>query len=370
MTGSHNCQNLPPFTSGPLSLQTWNGQRRNEILELFRNEVYGRIYDESSLSISHRVADVTSGFMENRATRKIIEIIVKRKEREFIFQLYLFIPNDAAKKPAPVILTIVNRSPSDADPSRRSLSPFWPAEMMISRGYAAAAVITHEIAPDYEENFTTRFHRLFPERIVNQPMDAWGAITAWAWGMSRAVDYFETEPCVNAKEIAVAGHSRGGKTSLWCGAQDPRVSLVISSCSGCSGAAITRDKTGEHVKDITDRFPFWFCSNYRKYADREDTMPFDQHLLLGLIAPRPLYLSEKTFDSWCDPRAEFESLKQASKVYEICGKPSPLENMPGPEQGIVSGNLGFHVKSGSHNMDEYDWARYLDFADKHFHPLV
>jgi cephalosporin-C deacetylase-like acetyl esterase len=186
--------------------------------------------------------------------------------------------------------------------------------------------------------------------------------------MSRAVDYLVSDPLINSNEIAIVGHSRGGKTSIWCGAQDPRVSLVISSCSGCSGAAITRGKTGERIKDITDNISYWFCANYRKYADSEDTMPFDQHMLLSLIAPRPLYLSERTLDSWCDPQAEFESLKQVSKIYKLYDKIDDLGDMPGPEQGIISGNLGYHIKSGAHNMDEYDWERYLNFCDLHFHP--
>jgi len=365
---NHTIQNLPPFTEGELSAKTWSEERRNEILHLFKSEVYGSIPDESSISVSSRVADVSSGFMNGRAVRKIIEIIARRKDREFIFPLYLFVPDGAEKNPAPVILTVVNRALADADPERRSLSPFWPAEMMIAHGYAAAVVITHEIAPDYKDNFTTRFHRLFPEYVKNRPPDAWGSITAWAWGMSRAIDYLVTDLAINGEEIATAGHSRGGKTSLWCGAQDQRVALVISSCSGCSGAAITRGKTGEHIKDITGRFPFWFCTNYGKYADNEENMPFDQHLLLGLIAPRLLYISNKSFDSWCDPQAEFESLKQASKIYEIYNRPSPLGNMPEPETGVISGNLGYHLRSGSHNMDEYDWERYLNFCDLHFHP--
>jgi hypothetical protein len=173
---------------------------------------------------------------------------------------------------------------------------------------------------------------------------------------------------INGGEIAGAGHSRGGKTALWCGAQDARVSLVISSCSGCSGAAITRGKTGEHIKDITQAFPFWFCSNYQKYSDGEDAMPFDQHQLLALIAPRPLYISDKTFDSWCDPAKEFESLCQAGAVYKLYGKTEGLgETPPAPEQTIVSGSLGYHIKSGSHNMDEFDWERYLNFCGRHFH---
>ena len=367
MNNNYTCQNLPPFTEGELSLSTWNEARREEILDLFRSEVYGRIFDEESLSVSFRTADTDPGFMDGRAERRIIEIIIKRNDREFIFPLYLFIPN--APKQVPVILTINIRALNDTDPSRKTISPFWPAEMMVARGYAAAAVISHEMAPDYEENFTTRFHRLFPEYVTNLPSDAWGTIGAWAWCMSRAVDYLAADPSIDTDKIAVAGHSRGGKTVLWCAAQDPRITLVLSSCSGCSGAAITRGKTGEHIRNITKTFPFWFCDNYRNYADNEDAMPFDQHLLLACIAPRPLYLSEKTFDDWCDPGAEFESLRQASKIYELLGRPSPLgEVMPGPEQGIFSGNLAYHIKTGSHNMDEYDWERYLNFCDRHFLP--
>ena len=370
MPGNYNYQNLPAYTSGELSLTTWNEERRKEILGLFRNEVYGKIYDESSLSVSHRVADVTPGFMAGRAVRKIIEVIVRRKDREYIFPFFLFIPNGAEQKPVPVIFKLEIDNLEDIDPTRKVLSQLWPAEQMIARGYAAAVILTHEIAPDFPENYTTRFHRLFPEYVNNRPGDAWGTITAWAWGMSRAIDYLVTDPAINGKEIAIAGHSRGGKTSLWCGAQDQRVAMVISSCSGCSGAAITRGKTGERIKDITTNIGYWFCTNYKKYADNEDTMPFDQHLLLGLIAPRPLYLSERSFDAWCDPRAEYESLKQVSKIYQIYGKPSPIkENIPEPEEGFVSGNLGFHIKSGRHNMEDYDWERYLNFCDLHFHPL-
>jgi hypothetical protein len=362
-------EGLPPLVNGVLSLETWNEGRRNEIMELFRTEVYGKIPDDPPLAVSYRLADTSPGFMDGRAVRKIVEIIVRRKDRDFVFPLFLFIPNNTEGKPAPAILTINNRALNDADPSRQSLSPFWPAEMMIARGYAAAVLVTHDIAPDYAENFTTRFHRLFPEYVSNRPGDAWGSISAWAWGMSRAIDYLVSDPQINGEEIAVAGHSRGGKTSLWCGAQDSRVSLVISSCSGCSGAAITRGKTGERVKDIVQSFPFWFSRNYQKYADHEEAMPFDQHFLLALIAPRPLYLSNKSFDSWCDPRSEFESLRQAGKIYTLYGKTDGLGELPAPEQTVVSGNLAYHIKSGSHNMDEYDWERYLNFCDRHFHPL-
>ena len=366
MTGNYEYKTLPPFTKGELTKENWEKERK-EILDLFRNEVYGIIPDESSLVVSHRVAETSGGFMEGKAIRKIIEITVKRGDREFTFPFYLFVPVTAEKKPAPVFLTLVNRSLGDADPSRYTVSQFWPAEYLISRGYAAAAIITQEIAPDYEEGFNTKFHRLFPDYSGKRQGNTWGSVTAWAWGMSRAVDYLVTDPHINGREIGIAGHSRGGKTSLWCGAQDERIALVISSCSGCTGTAITRGKTGEHIKDITQRFYYWFCENYKKYRDQEDTMPFDQHMLLGLIAPRLLYVNSRTQDSWCDPRAEFESIKQAQKVFGLYGKTdAPFENLPESDTAVISGNLAYHILPGEHNMDEDDWKRFLDFADRHF----
>ena len=359
---------LPSFTSGILSLDSWNDQRRAEILELFRREVYGLIPDDGSLGCSFRAASIQGeGIMGGRGVRKIIEVTVTRKDRQFIFPLTLFLPKAAV--PVPVILLLCNRGIHDVDPGRRYLSPFWPAETIVSRGFAAAVVITHDIAPDYEEGFTLGFHRLFPEYGVERPGYLWGSISAWAWGLSRAVDYFQIDRDINPGEIAVAGHSRGGKAALWCAAQDPRIAMAISCCSGCSGAAITRGKTGEHVHDITEKFPFWFSGNYQKYGHNEAALPVDQHQLLGLIAPRGLYVSSRTFDSWADPQSEFESCKQASAIYRLYGKTGLGQaEMPPPEQPVLGGDIGYHIKTGPHNLDEYDWERYLDFCSRHFHP--
>jgi hypothetical protein len=363
---------LPPFVEGNLSKESWNEKRRAEILNLFRHEVYGSMYDESSLEVAYRIACLQSKseIMGGRVVWETIEITVRRKNIEHSFPLVMFIPKGAVEKPAPVILTLCNRSIMDVDPSRRNISSFWPAETIIARGYAAAALITHDVAPDYDENFTTKFHRLFPELINERPDDAMGAISVWAWSMSRALDCFYDDPLINSREIAVCGHSRGGKAALWCGAQDERVSMTLSSCSGCAGSAITRGKTGERVSDITRAFPYWFCKNYGKYAGREECLPLDQHFLLALIAPRLLYISSKSDDAWCDPAAEFASAKAASAVYEVYGKSGlPVGEMPQCEQPVQSGNIAYHVKTGQHNLDEYDWNCYLDFCDKHFHPI-
>jgi pimeloyl-ACP methyl ester carboxylesterase len=345
----------------------WYSKRRPEILQLFRDEVYGQIPDYGDLKVNFRVANVgeSNEIMAGKAVRKTIEISATRAGRHFYFPLHIFIPKDN-KEPVPAILTICNRGIKDADPARHFLSPFWPAETIIARGYAAAVILTHDIAPDFDEGFTMGFHKLFPYAPGQRPRDAWGAISAWAWGASRVMDYLVTDPAIDQRRVAVVGHSRGGKTALWCAAQDERFAMAVSSSAGTSGDAITRGKSGEQLRDIVERFPYWFCNNYQKYSDHEDALPLDQHMLLGLIAPRLLYISAKSFDSWADPVRQFESCVAAGKVYGLFGLDGITEpRMPRPETPLLSGEIGFHLKTGEHNMDEYDWDCYLDFADRH-----
>jgi pimeloyl-ACP methyl ester carboxylesterase len=362
-------ETLPPLVRGVLSPKTWNDQRRTEILDLFRHEIYGLIPDERSLITTFRKADSRSSLslMGGQAVRKIIEIEVKRHEFSFTFPLVLFIPL-GVKEPVPVILTLCNRGIHEADPARRFLNSFWPAETIVAHGFAAAVLFTHDIAPDYEENFTMAFHRLYPEYVDDRPAWAWGAISAWAWGLSRAVDYLQKDPLIDGEKIALVGHSRGGKTILWCAAQDSRIAMAVSNCSGCTGAAISRRKTGERIQDIIKNYPYWFCGNYQKYREREEDLPVDQHLLLALIAPRLLYISSRTFDCWADPESEFRACIEATPAYRLYGKTGlPETVMPLPEHPILSGEIAYHIKTGNHDMDEYDWERYLEFCTKHFH---
>ena len=347
--------------------RTWLNKRRPELLELFRKEEYGRLPDLKDVEIRIRVADSrkSNKILEGRAVRKTVEIEAVRQGRSFNFSFVVFIPVNA-QKPVPAFVTVCNRGIKDSDPARHFLSPFYPVETIISRGYACAAFRTQEISPDYQEGFTTGFSRLFPEFVEERPEDAWGAITAWAWAASRVMDYFETEPMIDEKRVAVVGHSRGGKTALWCAAQDERFAMAVSSCAGNSGDALSRGKTGETIKDITQRFPYWFCKNYQKYREKEEKLPFDQHMLLGLIAPRLLYTSAKTLDSWADPEGQFESCVMASPVYELFGLTGVEQTTsPMPEQPLFRGRIGHHLKTGNHDMDEYDWNCYMDYADQH-----
>jgi pimeloyl-ACP methyl ester carboxylesterase len=178
------------------------------------------------------------------------------------------------------------------------------------------------------------------------------------------MDYFEKDRDINKKKVAVLGHSRGGKTALWAGAEDARFSLVISNESGCGGAALARRKYGETVARINTSFPHWFCLNYKKYADNENSMPVDMHMLLALIAPRALYVACAGDDLWGDPKGSYLALRHSLPVFRLLNTGSDLpETMPALNQQVKSGKVGFHIRDGGHNLLLKDWNWFMDFAD-------
>jgi len=196
--------------------------------------------------------------------------------------------------------------------------------------------------------------------------DEWGALASWGWGLSRALDYLEHDADVDARRVALMGHSRTGKAALWAAARDERFAMVISNESGTGGAKLSRRHFGETVAEINRGFPFWFAHNFRKYDGREGELPVDQHELLALIAPRPVYVAVAADDLWGDPRGSFLAAKAAEPVFALLGAPSALPDaMPPANHPTLDGTIGFHLRPGTHDVTDYDWQQFLALADRH-----
>lgn len=355
--------------------EQWQKTRRPEILELFRTHVYGRAPIGRPDDLRFEVKEINKNALGGAATFKHINIHFSGAGGKGLIELLLFIPNKVSK-PAPGFLLICNRDKENIDPTRKKKSPFWPVERIVERGYVAATYHNSDLDPDEYDGFKNGVHGIFDSKDSKRPADAWGTIAAWAWGASRVMDYFETDKDIDEKHIGVLGHSRAGKTALWCGAQDERFALTISNNSGNTGAALSRNKTlrqqkgknrGERVKDINKGFPHWCWTNYKKFNDNEDELPVDQHELIALMAPRLVYVASATEDTWADPEGEFLSCVHAGPVYQLFGLGGVgAMKMPKPQQPLHTGHIGYHIRIGKHDLVEYDWNCYMDFADKHW----
>ena len=369
-------ENVPDYTlPDPLVMQdgtkvdsaeAWQTKRRPEVLELFRKHVYGRAPVGRPEGMTFDVFDCDPKAMDGAATRKQIRINFTGKPDGLSMKVVLFIPNKFAK-PVPTFLLICNRGPENIDPTRENKVPFWPAEKIVAQGYGIAAFHNAEVDIDTYDEFKDGVHGLF-DKPGKRPADAWATLAAWAWGASRAMDYFETDDLVDHEHVAVIGHSRGGKTALWAGAEDERFAMVISNNSGCGGAALSRRCYGETVAQINRSFPHWFCANFDKYNDNEAALPVDQHMLMALTAPRLLCVASSDEDIWADPRGEFLSAVAAGPVYELFGDQGlGTDEMPPLDQPVQEGRISYHVRTGGHGLTEYDWEQYMNFADKHWH---
>lgn len=361
---------LPPIleTSDgvPVSnVRDWKNIRRPEIISLYEELVYGQIpqnYDAIRFEVVNENREAIGG----AATLKEVDITTERNGNSVTLRMNLFIPNGITK-PAPVFLLINHRPPENIDPTREVKMDFWPVEMAIPKGYAMASFHVGDVADDDKETWDEDIlQKLYPEQL-NQP-DGMKALGGWGWGAMRIMDYFETDPEVNEDQVALIGHSRGGKSALWTAAVDERFGMVISNESGCGGAALYKREYSETIKLLNDVRPHWFCDNLEKYNDREADLPVDQHMLIAAMAPRPVYVGSAEKDPGADPKGEFLSLKHGSEVYEkIYHLPvSVPDEMPPINQPIIESYTGYHIRSGEHDLDLYDWEQYLKFADYHF----
>jgi hypothetical protein len=245
----------------------------------------------------------------------------------------------------------------------------WPIKLAIERGYGVATFYYGDVEPDHLEGWRDgiRGYALKLAGRTERGPREWGALGAWAWGLSRAMDYLETVPGVNAKQVVVLGHSRLGKTALWAGAQDERFAIVISNNSGEGGAALARRNFGENIACSIDHASWRYCDQFRDYVDREDDLPFDQHMLLGLIAPRPVYVASATKDLLADPKGEFLTAVHAEPIYRLFGlRGVDASTWPPQPDRPIGDSIGYHLRTGDHAITKYDWEQYLDFADRHF----
>lgn len=361
----------------------WVTKRRPELKELFQHYMYGAM-PPAPAQAQFKLDREDKACLNGKATLKEVTIALGPAEAPAI-HLLLVVPNQR-RKPTPVFLGLnfcgnhtvwsdpnirlpsvwmpkscpgcTNNNATDA--GRGAQEDMWAIEQSIDRGYAVATFYHGDVDPDNAEAQTgiRRFYR-----DVSASYD-WGTIAAWAWGCSRCVDYLVTDKQIDAKRIAVVGHSRNGKAALVAGAFDERIALAIPLQAGCGGTSPNRGKTGESVKQINDHFPHWFNAQYKKFNDQPDRMPFDQDSLIALMAPRPILLANAVEDKWANPEGQFEMLQRAEPVYRLL-KAGKLDAKEMPEPGkLIDSKLGYYIRPGKHSMTKGDWKVFLDFADK------
>lgn len=368
------------------SIDQWEEQQRPRLFAQVEKLMYGHS-PETPENLKFVVFEQDSMALNGTAIRKQVAVYLENDVH--LLDLLIYLPSDA-KKPIPVFLGLnfegnhtVRKDPAirlsskwvwigsagsvenhATECSRGSQSNRWPVDLILANGFGVATVYAGDLDPDYHDEFKNGIHRLYPE--LQEKGDNFSTMGAWAWGLSRCMDYFETDSGINAKQIAVIGFSRMGKAAIWAGAKDERFAMVVSNDSGGGGAALSKRMVGETVARLNKGNPHWFCENFKAFNDNEENLPFDQHTVLSLIAPRGIYIGSAEEDLGADPLGEFLGLKYASGVFALYGKDTFLkQNFPEVNSPISTEVMGYHVRSGNHDITTFDWQQYLDFA-KHY----
>ena len=370
------------------TVKQWERKRRPEILELFSNYMFGKVpFPPSKPKWRIKCTDYSA--LGGKAIRRDVEIWLLRNAHNSKVSLQIYLPHEAMQHPVPLFFaiallpnyTVCNDLSVEmpdtiliADGKKRVaykrgyMSDFWQLEKILEHGYGLATYCYQDVAVDNLKGFLTGIPSLFYRKGQDYPSpNEWGAISLWAWSMRQVMDYIVTDKMVDKNKVIAIGHSRLGKTALWAAAQDSRFAMVIPNNTGCGGTAIARRNFGETVDAINQQYPHWFCSNYKQFDNREDFMPFDQHELVALIAPRPIYIASAEDDRWADPQGEFLGGKGASSVYNLYGlRGLECDSMPPLNSPVVDGFIGYHIRTGKHTMTAFDWEQFLNFADKFF----
>lgn len=364
--------NVPKFTlpdpliasdgSKVTTADAWKMKRRHELMELFRSNVYGH-RPGVDYSVQFEQTELLQDAFDGAATGRSMKATITIDDRSYSFPFVLFVPKNQTKK-VPAIVHINNRYFIPLEKAASENDPFWPARTIIERGYATASFHTSDVDPDRKDGYPDGIRAFFADGKPPAD-DAWRSLSAWGWAASRVLDYLESVDEVDGTRVAVVGHSRGGKTSLWAACEDTRFAVAYSNNSGCGGAALSRRAYGETVGRITSSFPHWFCKPFWEFAKRENELPVDQHEVMALIAPRGIYVASADEDLWADPRGEYAALTAAAPVFQLLGADSiTTQQMPPLNQPRVTGQTGYHIRTGGHGLGETDWKWFLDFTDR------
>jgi len=391
---------VPPYTLPELlkcedgtvvnSADVWNAKRRPELLRLFEQHVFGKL-PTGKTPLRAKVRSSVPDALDGMALRREVTVFFSEDDNGPQMDLLIYTPanvttavpaflgynfngNHAVEKDSRIHLTdswmrnnkeqgIEDNRATEA--SRGSEASRWAVSTIISRGYGLVTIYYGDVDPDFDDGFKNGIHALFEKGNSPRAGDAGGSISAWAWGLSRALDVLESDTAIDAKKMAVFGHSRLGKTSLWAGATDQRFAMVIANESGCGGAALDKRIFGETVNRINTSFPHWFCINHRKYNNNEAEMPVDSHMLIALSAPRPVYVASAEEDTWADPYGEYLGLFHAGPAFRLFGKKVfESDKMPAVDSPVQA-DVAYHMRTGKHDVTDYDWDQYLKFADTH-----
>lgn len=367
-------------------------RRRAELLRLFTTQMYGQMPPRPS-DLRFHVYDHDRHALGGKATRTQVAILLDGRKQGPRIDLLLYTPNGVKHPPVILGINFWGNETISTDPGVRistqwvesNKNPWvdlscvranrastacrgidarqWPVETILSHGYALATFYRGDLDRDRKGQYANSIRASYP--ALQPGGDNFSTIGAWAWGLSRALDYLQTNHSVDGHRVVLFGWSRLGKAALWAAATDQRFAAVISNESGAGGAKLFRHGRGQTIQQLNTEFPYWYCRNFHRYNGQDTSLPFDQHEMLALIVPRPLYIASAIDDKQSDPPGEFLSAKAVSPVYRLLGSPGlPAQNWP-PVNAPVLGVVSYHVRSGGHDVTSYDWEQYLRFCDKY-----
>jgi hypothetical protein len=346
------------------TLEAWTKKRRPEILRFFQTEVYGRI-PANPPKVTWEVAETDPKARGGAAVMR--RVVGRMGERPGGPKMTLTVYSPTGSdRPVPVLLSLSFGFPAGKGPPKAGA--FDPVAEVLGRGWACASVGYGDIQPDRADRWTEGVIGLTLKEGQKQPApDEWGTISAWAWGVGRCIDYLESDKSFDARRVAVTGASRLGKTVLWAGAEDERVAAVFSVVPGEMGASLIRRDWGETLDDMAQNFPWQFSGNFQKWVGKWNDLPVDQHMLISLCAPRPVFVNGGLTDQWSDPKGEFLALVAAGPVYRLLGaRDLGVTEVPELDKPVATGSLAFHYHSGGHAAVPADWKAFLDFAERHY----